>query len=202
MDGTIRHHHVLYLPILACQRTHEQAECLHSLEVFCLNMRLQRCGHSMLQQRCSLKYHNTPLMLSRNGCAQRRCQRYRRPTAHRQSDHIPERYQGGPKECKQCTIEASSLQNLLINLHYHLEQGQTGDPWFTAVQTLDVKNGPLDQCKQALEQLQSKLDTGNCAKKMKSQLVWNFSKAEAVGILARIERLKSLVSIALEMDHL
>jgi hypothetical protein len=46
-----------------------------------------------------------------------------------------------PKECQQCTIEASNLQNLLINLRYRLEQGQTGDPWFTAVRTLNVENG-------------------------------------------------------------
>ena len=32
------------------------------------------------------------------------------------------------KECQQCTIEASNLQNLLINLRYRLEQGQIGDP--------------------------------------------------------------------------
>ena len=107
-----------------------------------------------------------------------------------------------PKECQQCTIEASNLQNLLINLRYRLEQGQTGDPWFTAVRTLNVENGPLNQYKQALEQLQSKVDAGNGAKRMKRQLVWKFSKAEVAGILARMERLKSLVSIALEMDHL
>jgi hypothetical protein len=107
-----------------------------------------------------------------------------------------------PKECQQCTIEASNIQSLLINLRYRLEQGRTGDPWFTAVRTLDVENGPLDQYKQALEQLQSKVDVGSGAKKMGRQLVWKFSKAEAAGILARMERLKSLVSIALEMDHL
>jgi hypothetical protein len=38
-------------------------------------------------------------------------------------------------------MEASNLQNLLINLRYRLEQGQTGDPWFTAVRTLTVENG-------------------------------------------------------------
>ena len=98
-----------------------------------------------------------------------------------------------PKECQQCTIEASNLHNLLINLRYRLEQGQTGDPWFTAIRTLNVENGPLDQYKQALEQLRSK---------MKTRLVWRFSKAEVTGILARMDRLKTLVSIALEMDHL
>jgi hypothetical protein len=66
-----------------------------------------------------------------------------------------------PKECQQCTIETSNLQNLLINLRYRLEQGQTGDPWFTAVRTPNVEHGPLDQYKQALEQLQSKVDVGS-----------------------------------------
>jgi hypothetical protein len=107
-----------------------------------------------------------------------------------------------PNECQQCAIEASNLQNLLINLRYRLEQGRTGDPWFTAVRSLNVENGHLDQYKQALEQLQSRVDVGNGAQKIKRRLVWKFSKAEVAGILARMERLKTLVSIALEMDHL
>lgn len=107
-----------------------------------------------------------------------------------------------PNECQQCAIEASNLQNLLINLRYRLEQGHTGDPWFTAVRSLNVENGHLDQYKQALEQLQSRVDAGNGAQKIKRRLVWKFSKAEVAGILARMERLKTLVSIALEMDHL
>ena len=107
-----------------------------------------------------------------------------------------------PNECQQCAIEASSLQNLLINLRYRLEQGHTGDPWFTAVRSLNVENGHLDRYKQALEQLQSRVDIGNGVQKIKRRLVWKFSKAEVAGILARMERLKTLVSIALEMDHL
>ena len=107
-----------------------------------------------------------------------------------------------PNECQQCAIEASSLQNLLINLRYRLEQGHTGDPWFTAVRSLNVENGHLDRYKQALEQLQSRVDVGNGVQKIKRRLVWKFSKAEIAGILARMERLKTLVSIALEMDHL
>jgi len=107
-----------------------------------------------------------------------------------------------PKECQQCTIEASNLQNLLINLRYRLEQGQTGDPWFTAVRTLNVENGPLDQYKQALEQLLSKVEIQNGVGKVKRRLLWKFSKAEVTSILGRMERLKSLVSIALETDHL
>jgi hypothetical protein len=33
-------------------------------------------------------------------------------------------------------------------------------------------------------------------------LAWKFSKKEVNDILAKLERLKSLISIALEMDHL
>jgi len=107
-----------------------------------------------------------------------------------------------PRECQQCTIEASNLQNLLINLRYRLEQGQTSDLWFTELRALNVENGPLDQYKQALEQLRSKVEIQNGAQKVKQRLSWKFNKAEVTSILGRMERLKSLVSIALEMDHL
>jgi hypothetical protein len=107
-----------------------------------------------------------------------------------------------PKECQQCTIEASNIQNLLINLRYRLEQGQAGHPWFTAVRALNIENGPLDHYKQALEQLQSRVEIQNGIQKVKRRLLWTFRKEEVASILARMERLKSLVNIALEMDHL
>jgi hypothetical protein len=107
-----------------------------------------------------------------------------------------------PKECRQCTIEASNLQSLLINLRYRLEQGQDGAPWFTAVRAIFIENGPLDQYKQALEQLLSMVEIQHGVQKVKRRLLWNFKKEEVASILARMERLKSLVSIALENDHL
>ena len=107
-----------------------------------------------------------------------------------------------PKECQQCATEASTLQSLLINLLYHLNQGQTGDRWYTAVRALNVENGPLDQYKQALEQLRSRVEIQDGVQKVKMRLLWKFSKEEIASILSRMERLKSLVNIALEMDHL
>jgi hypothetical protein len=107
-----------------------------------------------------------------------------------------------PKECQQCATEASNLQSLLINLLYHLNQGHTGDRWYTAVRALNVENGPLDQYKQALEQLQIRVEIRDGVQKVKRRLLWKFSKEEVASIQARMERLKSLVSIALEMDHL
>ena len=107
-----------------------------------------------------------------------------------------------PKECQQCMTEASNLHNLLINLLYHLNQGKSGDPWYTAVRALHVENGPLDQYTQALRQLQSRLEIRDGVQKVKMRLLWKFSKEEVESILTRMERLKSLVSIALQMDHL
>jgi hypothetical protein len=107
-----------------------------------------------------------------------------------------------PKECQKCTIEACNIQSLLINLRYLFEQGQAEQPWFTTVRTLNIENRPLDQYKQALEQLRSKVEIQDGVQKVKRRLLWKFRKEEVAGILARIERLKSLVSIALEMDHL
>jgi hypothetical protein len=107
-----------------------------------------------------------------------------------------------PKECQQCATKASNLQSLLINLLYHLNQRKCGDTWYTAVRALNVENGPLDQYKQALEQLRSKVEIQDGIQKVKRRLLWKFSKEEVASILARMERLKSLVNIALEIDHL
>lgn len=111
-----------------------------------------------------------------------------------------------PKECRQCTIEASNLHNLLINFRYRCEEidGTNRDvaPWYDALRRLAVENGPLDQYKGMLEELLGKVELRNSGHNVKRRLSWTFSKAEAASILQRMERLKTLISIALEMDHL
>jgi hypothetical protein len=107
-----------------------------------------------------------------------------------------------PKECQQCVIEVSNLLNPLISLRYRAEHAQIGDPWFEQLRKLNVKDGPLDQCKQALEQLYSRVENRDGVRDVKRRLLWKFSRKEVATILARMERLKSLVSIALEMDHM
>lgn len=107
-----------------------------------------------------------------------------------------------PKECRQCTIEASNIQNLLTNLRYHLEDATSSEPWYTTTRALNIENGPLDQYKQALEQLLSRVACQDGVGKFKQRLLWKFSKAEVEDIQQRMERLKRLVSVALELDHL
>jgi hypothetical protein len=107
------------------------------------------------------------------------------------------------KDRAKCAIEASNLHSLLTNLRYRLEDEDAGMPWFTAVRALAVENGPLDQFKEALELLQDRItgDTGRLGQ-LRQTLIWKFKKEELDRILGTMERLKTLVGVALQMDHL
>jgi hypothetical protein len=107
-----------------------------------------------------------------------------------------------PKDCVRFAIEAANLYNLLVQLKFRLEEGKCNEAWYTTVRALGVENGPLDQYKHALENLRVKITNGRGLKKIGNALAWIFSKEEAMSIISRVERLKSLIQIALEMDHL
>jgi hypothetical protein len=106
------------------------------------------------------------------------------------------------KDRARCAIEVSNLHSLLFNLRFHLEEGVLGQSWYTAVRALAIENGPLDQFKGALEMLQAKMTDKGRLGKVGKALAWNFKKEEITDILDRMERLKSLVEIALHTDHL
>jgi hypothetical protein len=106
------------------------------------------------------------------------------------------------KDRAQCAIEVSNLYSLLANLRFRLEEGSASQSWYTAVRALAVENGPLDQFKQALELLQTKMTDGGRLKQVGESLMWKFKKEEIASILAQMERLKTLVEIALQMDNL
>jgi hypothetical protein len=103
---------------------------------------------------------------------------------------------------KQCAIEACNIHSLLTNLRFRLEDGRNHEEWFVAVRALAVENGPLDQFKQALLLLQTRMENRGHLKEIGNALIWKFKKKEIEDILARMERLKVLVEIALQMDHL
>ena len=106
-----------------------------------------------------------------------------------------------PEECKKFTIEASNIYSLLTSLRFRLEES-SDEPWHRAVRNLGVENGPLDQFKQALEQIQSKIVSEGKLKKVADALIWKFRKEEVISILDSVDRLKTLVLVALELDHL
>ena len=107
-----------------------------------------------------------------------------------------------PKECAQWMIELSNLNTLLLQLKSHLNESKSHEPWYAKAQTLTVKDGPLDQYKLALEHLLAKVEPTNKVKELARILMWTFIKNEVASILARTERLKTFISVELEMDHL
>ncbi|KAF2179089.1 hypothetical protein K469DRAFT_597298 [Zopfia rhizophila CBS 207.26] len=107
-----------------------------------------------------------------------------------------------PKECRKCMIEVSNSNTLLLKLNLRLSESSSQEPWYAEVQALAAKDGPLDQYMLALQHLLAKVGPTNKVRKLAKVLTWSFIKEEVASIFARMERLKTIVSIALEMDHL
>jgi hypothetical protein len=106
------------------------------------------------------------------------------------------------KAYAQCAIEASNIHSLLTNLRFRIGASTGSEPWYAAVRDLAVKDGALDQFKTALELLEDHVTDGGKLKRAGQALVWKFKKEETVNILSRMERLKSSIGIALQLDHL
>jgi hypothetical protein len=83
-----------------------------------------------------------------------------------------------------------------------LNESSSKAPWYAKAQAFNVKDGPLNQYKLALEHLLAKVEATNMMRKLANILMWTFIKEEVASILARTERLKTLISVALEIDHL
>jgi hypothetical protein len=105
------------------------------------------------------------------------------------------------EERSQFMTETSNLSSLLMSLLSHVDE-RSEKPWHAKVRELGGKNGLVYQYRVALEQLKEKISNGHGMKKMVKTLLWKHIRDDAEHILVRIERLKSLVQIALEMDHL
>jgi hypothetical protein len=107
-----------------------------------------------------------------------------------------------PKDRATLAREGSNLLPLLIDLRYRVEEADSTDPWFAGVRWLGVEKGPLNQFKDALEKLARKLKPETGIKKFGKALIWTLDKNEISNILSKIERLKTLLSLALQKDHL
>ncbi|EXJ68500.1 uncharacterized protein A1O5_08293 [Cladophialophora psammophila CBS 110553] len=104
------------------------------------------------------------------------------------------------REQKKVAVEASNLYSLLIKLRFRVEEARHNDEWFNQVKLLGVENGLLDQFKYLLEKMVDKLPSPGKSQQLKSALWWKFTKKEVEDVLARMERLKSLINCALTND--
>jgi hypothetical protein len=101
----------------------------------------------------------------------------------------------------QFTTEIQNLRDLLVALLSRVDE-DSSDPWHTNVRQMGGQDGLIYQYRVALEQLKDKISTGEGLKKTAKTFLWKYIQQDAERILSRMERLKSLVQIALEMDHL
>ena len=98
--------------------------------------------------------------------------------------------------------EAASLMGLLIMLKEFIEDCDgSEDSWLQATSSLTAPDGPLQQYKLLLETVVAKITPGRGQRKFGQALAWIFSKEEVTRLLSQIERVKSFVQIALEIDH-
>ena len=114
-----------------------------------------------------------------------------------------DQFRGAQKSINQYEIEIYNLSTLLLQLKSHLNESSPQEPWYAAVQALDVKDGPFHQYLQALKSLVAKVNR-NKGKMAKFQniLMWKFVEPEVSSIMKKLERLKTSISTALELDHL
>jgi hypothetical protein len=107
-----------------------------------------------------------------------------------------------PKERTRILQEASGLVGLLITLKGLIDDCDPQDPWLRATSNLATPDGPLDQYKLTLESLIKNIMPNDGLRKVSQMVAWKFSKDEVVGLLSQIERVKSLINIALGMDDM
>lgn len=107
-----------------------------------------------------------------------------------------------PKDRAKLSRETIGLLALFIDLRYRVEETTSTDPWFTGLRSLGEERGPLMEFKEATEIIAEKLAPTTGVVKLKRVLRWTLDKKEVDATLARVERLKPLVGLALQKDHL
>jgi hypothetical protein len=101
---------------------------------------------------------------------------------------------GANQERLKLSSEVSSVQAMLLVLQDYTTEshGDGSNPRLSGISVLAIEGGPLDQCKVALEAISSHLKPSPGAKKA---LMWPFQSGEINSHLAKVERLKTLISL-------
>ena len=108
-----------------------------------------------------------------------------------------------PKDRAKLAREATDLLSLFTELRYRVEETTSMDPWFTGLRSLGGEGGPLMEFKSAMEVIADKLKLTTGVKNLSRVVLrWTLDKKEIDAILSKIERLKTLIGLALQKDHL
>lgn len=107
-----------------------------------------------------------------------------------------------PKDRARLARECASLLAFLTDFRYKVEESSTDDPWYSSVQLLAATDGPLEQFRDELEELMRRLKPQTGLRKFGKALVWTLDQYYINNTISRIERLKALISVSRQEDHL
>lgn len=109
---------------------------------------------------------------------------------------------GAPKDRQKILNELSSITGMLFLLQDQADEAGNDDSWNATLRSLGTPDGPLEQFKTALETLATKLAPVGGLRKLGKPLMWPFQEKEIKDILNTIERLKGLINLARQNDHM
>jgi len=107
---------------------------------------------------------------------------------------------------KDASKERISIRDEIIyvsGLLYNLKgQVTRSEIWSGIISSLGCPRGPLEQLKEALEQLTMRLSPAEGLRKVGKSIAWPFQKGEVEVILRKIERQKMHIVLAIENNHM
>ncbi|KAJ7591985.1 ankyrin repeat-containing domain protein [Mycena floridula] len=109
----------------------------------------------------------------------------------------------GPSTRTELLTSLAPLSNLLSLLQVQFQSTTQNPPWTSAVILLGQQDGPFAQLTVIIEKIRNKLEdsSGGQGRKLFKTLTWSLDKADVTELLVRVERVKSLVMLAIQNDH-
>ncbi|WPH02939.1 ankyrin, protein [Acrodontium crateriforme] len=108
----------------------------------------------------------------------------------------------GLNERSRLAREAINLLGYLTTLENLIAFCEADSIQYRTIEALTIAGGPLEQYKRTCERLQHKLRPVNGSGKVVRVLTWCLDKEEFAAILGQIERLKSSVQFAINVDNI
>ncbi|KAH7112350.1 hypothetical protein EDB81DRAFT_670829 [Dactylonectria macrodidyma] len=109
---------------------------------------------------------------------------------------------GSTKERKRLRESVRACEQVLQRIMDEVDDCEEGEGWSEMIKVIDAPEAPLARLSAALSIVQSKLQPRRGVKKVTSAVAWPFNDDEVDKLLAAIEREKSLLGLALNMDCL
>ncbi|KAJ7591869.1 hypothetical protein C8J56DRAFT_1162465 [Mycena floridula] len=109
----------------------------------------------------------------------------------------------GPSMRTELLTSLAPLSSLLSSLQLQFQYTTQNPPWTNAVILLGQQDGPFVQLTVIIEKIRNKLEVspGSQTKKLLKTLTWSLDKVDVTELLVRVERVKSLVMLAIQNDH-